>query len=333
MNPKNSNQQKESCGSVKRIMNFISQKTKVLVALFLILGIQGCHQQASPTTDSVEEDKDRRALIMTVSEPIRFMAERITDDSWATIKFPADASVVDPVYWNPSPDTMRRYQNADLILLNGGGYAKWIKSASLKLSRLHDTSAAFKDRFILAKDAVLHQHGPDGEHSHEGYANTTWLDFELAGMHADAILEVLIKQWPDHEETMKKNHSILRNEFNKLHQEMLDIAKQIGNTPLLASHPVYQYPTKVYGLKIHSLHWEPDTTPDETEWRDLDFFLTSIPAQWMIWEDTPTEATQVMLKQRKIKWVVFRPQGGLIESGDFLSSMQTNLKALRSIKP
>ncbi|HAQ98200.1 MAG TPA: hypothetical protein DCR61_02495, partial [Verrucomicrobiales bacterium] len=160
MNPKNSNQQKESCGSVKRIMNFISQKTKVLVALFLILGIQGCNQEANPTRDSVEEDKDRKALIMTVSEPIRFMAERITDDSWATIKFPADASVVDPVYWNPSPDTMRRYQNADLILLNGGGYAKWIKSASLKLSRLHDTSAAFKDRFILAKDAVLHQHGP-----------------------------------------------------------------------------------------------------------------------------------------------------------------------------
>jgi hypothetical protein len=53
----------------------------------------------------------------------------------------------------------------------------------------------------------------------------------------------------------------------------------------------------------------------------------------MIWEDTPTEATQGMLKQRQIKWVVFRPQGGLIESGDFLSSMQTNLKALNSIKP
>jgi hypothetical protein len=96
---------------------------------------------------------------------------------------------------------------------------------------------------------------------------------------------------------------------------------------------VYQYPTKAYGLKIHSLHWEPDTTPDESEWKDLDFFLTSNPAQWMIWEDTPTEATQGMLKQRQIKWVVFRPQGGLIESGDFLSSMQTNLKALSSIKP
>ena len=164
MNPKNSNQQKESSGSVNRIMNFISQKAKVMVALFLILGIQGCHQETNPTTDSVKEDKDRRALIMTVSEPIRFMAERITSDSWATIKFPADASVVDPAYWNPSPDTMRRYQDADLILLNGGGYAKWIKSASLKLSRLHDTSAAFKDRFILAKDAVVHQHGPDGEH-------------------------------------------------------------------------------------------------------------------------------------------------------------------------
>ena len=314
-------------------MQLLSQKMKAMGALLLILGIQGCDQKPNQTPGNSQKETDRKALIMTVSEPIKYMAERITDDSWATIQFPAKPSVADPAYWNPSPEIIRRYQKADLILLNGGNYAKWIEAASLKVSGLHDTSSAFKDRFILAEDAVVHQHGPEGTHSHEGYATTTWLDFELAGLHAVAVFEALKKQWPEHKDAMQKNHSLLKEDLNQLHLEMLDISKQIGIIPLLASHPVYQYPAKAYGLNIHSLHWEPDTTPDENEWKALETFLSTTPTQWMIWEDTPTEETQNLLNQRKIKWVVFRPQGGTPQSGDFLSSMKANLKALRSIKP
>jgi zinc transport system substrate-binding protein len=313
-------------------MKHLIQNTKVAGALLLMLGIQGCDQQPSQTSNISGKEINRSALIMTVSEPIRFMAERITDNSWATIEFPADASVADPAYWKPNPETIRRYQEADLILLNGGGYAKWTQGASLKISRLHDTSTTFKDRFILAEDAVVHQHGPEGTHSHEGYATTTWLDFELAGLHADAVFEALKNQWPEHEDAMQKNQARLKDDLNKLHRDMLAIANQIGTTPLLASHPVYQYPAKAYGLNIHSLHWEPNATPGESEWQALDVFLASTPTQWMIWEDTPTDETQNQLSQRKIKWVVFRPQGGVPASGNFLSSMKANLEALRSLK-
>ena len=333
MNPENSSHLEEYPHTLQKIMKLLTLKFKVIGSLLLMSGIQGCNQQPSPITETSQKETEGKALIMTVSEPIKFMAERITDESWATILFPADASVVDPAYWNPSPEIIRHYQEADLILLNGGGYAKWITAASLKISRLHDTSSAFKDRFILAEDAVVHQHGPEGKHSHEGYATTTWLDFELAGLHADAVLEALLKQWPAHKDTMQKNHSLLKEDLNQLHRDMLQTAKQIGTTPLLASHPVYQYPAKTYGLNIHSLHWEPDTTPEENEWQALDAFLATTPSQWIIWEDTPTSETQTLLKERKINWVVFRTQGGAPTSGDFLSSMQENLEALKSIKP
>ena len=84
---------------------------------------------------------------------------------------------------------------------------------------------------------------------------------------------------------------------------------------------------------MHSLHWEPHASPGEAAWEALDAYLESNPTEWMLWEDTPVQAIQDQLASRKIKWVVFRPQGGMPQSGDFLSSMQENLKSLAAAFP
>ncbi|MGI9342969.1 MAG: hypothetical protein ACR2QV_08960 [Gammaproteobacteria bacterium] len=49
-----------------------------------------------------------------------------------------------------------------------------------------NTSAGFVDRYVAVDDAVTHPHGPDGEHEHCDLAFTTWLDPELATLHAAA---------------------------------------------------------------------------------------------------------------------------------------------------
>ncbi|MBT5927410.1 MAG: zinc ABC transporter solute-binding protein, partial [Verrucomicrobia bacterium] len=206
-------------------------------------------------------------------------------------------------------------------------------TASLKVSSLHDTAATFNAPFIKLEDAIIHQHGPEGEHSHEGFATTTWLDFELAAQHANSIFLAMKKRWPEHTDSMQNNHALLQKDLKELHDAMLEIKKQIGNIPLLASHPVYQYATRAYNLNIHSLHWEPDATPDANEWQTFDMFLSNNPTKWMIWEDTPTKETQAKLSQRNIEWIVFRPQGGAIKNDDFLSIMRANIEALKSIKP
>lgn len=333
MNPLNSTQLCELPYSERMKRKLLNHPCVILTLMLLITGIQGCSQKPSQTSETNQNEPKSNVLILTVSEPIKYMTQRITDDSWATVEFPANPSVADPAYWTPSADIVRRYQEADLVLLNGGGYAKWTAGASLKKSRLRDTSSAFKDRLILADDAVVHQHGPEGEHSHEGYATMTWLDFELAGLHADAILEALKKEWPGHGEAMEKNHISLKNDLKTLHENILELSQKIGRTPLLASHPVYHYLAKAYNLNIKSLHWEPDTTPSAAEWEALDKLLADNPVEWMIWEDTPTEETQSLLEQRNIKWLVFRPQGGPPKIGDFLAAMHQNVQALGKIAP
>ncbi len=317
-----------------KFANFDVAPMCVFFSVLIALGcLQGCGRPQNQAPVNQSQNQQQKTLIMTVNGPLQYMAERLVDPSWAEVVFPADASVVDPAFWNPSPAIIRQYQEADLILLHGGDYAQWVKTSSLMTSRLHDTSETFRDRFILMEDAIVHQHGPEGEHSHEGYATTTWLDFELAIMHANSIYEALKKRWPENSDTLEKNHSLLVEDLQKLHGAMKTVCNRMGNIPLLASHPVYQYAERAYQLNLHSLHWEPDATPEEKEWLALDAYLKETPTEWMIWEDTPNEETQNKLEERGIQWIVFRPQGGTVSNGNFLSVMKRNIGSLASIKP
>ena len=125
--------------------------------------------------------------VYVVNYPLKYFAERIGgDDVKVTLPVPAD---VDPVYWTPGIADIGAYQQADLILLNGAGYAKWVSKVSLPRSKTVDTSRGFKDQYITVKETMTHSHGAEGEHAHEGLAFTTWLDLSLAAKQAEAIAE------------------------------------------------------------------------------------------------------------------------------------------------
>ena len=65
----------------------------------------------------------------------------------------------DPAFWMPDAATIARYQEADLILLNGAGYAGWVSRATLPPGKLVDTSQTFSDRLIRGEGNVAHLGG------------------------------------------------------------------------------------------------------------------------------------------------------------------------------
>lgn len=130
-----------------------------------------------------------RPVVAAVNYPLAFFAETI-GGTLVDVAFPVPAGV-DPAFWQPSPGDVAIYQQADVLLANGAGYASWLRTASLPTSRLVDTSQAFADRLIETDDAVLHSHGPAGEHSHGTTAFTSWLDPTLAIEQARAVCAAL----------------------------------------------------------------------------------------------------------------------------------------------
>ena len=244
------------------------------------------------------------------------------------MRFPAPAGT-DPAYWEPDTATIEAYQNADLTLLNGAGYEKWLERASLPPSRLVNTSASFEKDYIPLKGAVTHSHGPEGEHTHGGFASTIWLDPQLAQKQANSICDALVRLLPERRVIFEQNFQSLAADLAGLDAELARITAD-WKTPLLASHPVYQYLERRYRLHLTSFHWEPDEMPAESEWRRLERTLRTHRTRWMLWEAAPSGEIAARLAKCNVAAVVFDPCASAPLSGDYLTVMRENIKRLRS---
>ena len=265
--------------------------------------------------------------IYTVSYPLAYFAERIAGDL-AAVTFPAPPDL-DPAFWMPDAETIAAYQGADLILLNGADYAKWLNKASLPRSRLVDTSRAFRDAYIRETGGVSHSHGPGGEHEHGGTAFTTWLDLDQAAQQAGAIAAALARKRSDAKEQIDRNLESLQGDLRRLDEGLSEITRMDPGRPLLASHPVYQYPARRYGLNLRSVMWEPDELPSEAQWSELEGILSEHPAKWMIWEGEPAQQSIARLRALGLESVVVNPCGNRPETGDFMSVMSDNVASLQ----
>ena len=286
---------------------------------FIIAGILGLAQNAGSSDTGP-------LAVYVVNYPLQYFAERIGGGHVA-VTFPAPADD-DPAYWIPDIATIAAYQQADLILLNGAGYARWVRKVSLPRSRIIDTSRKFADQYITTADAVTHSHGPEGEHAHESLAFTTWIDFGLAARQAEAICAAFIRKLPQQRQTFEQNLAALRTDLMALDTAMREIVGQDPARPMVASHPVYDYLARAYGMNIKSVHWEPDEIPNASQWLELQRILEDHPSAWMIWEGQPSTDTTAKLKTMGIGSIVFNPCGNVPDKGDFLSMMRQNLENL-----
>jgi len=270
---------------------------------------------------------ESKVKVYTVNYPLKYFAERIGGEL-VEVGFPVPKDV-DPAFWFPDADIIREYQKSDLILLNGAGYAKWIKKATLPRSKLVNTSKSFKDQYLYIQNSVTHSHGTGEEHSHGEIAFTTWIDPELAIKQSEEIKNSLIKILPDNNKVFEANFSSLKNDLIKVDNSLKDIFAKYSDKPLIASHPVYQYLQRRYKLNLKSVQWEPDEYPNPEKWLELAKILKEHPASLMIWEDEPLSETTQKLQEMEIKSVVFNPCGNVPDKGDYLSVMNSNINNLR----
>jgi zinc transport system substrate-binding protein len=266
--------------------------------------------------------------VFVVNYPMQYFAERIGGEH-VKVVFPAPADV-DPAYWMPDRPTIANFQQADLVLLNGAGYAKWVNKVTLPRFRTIDTSAGFKDRYIEADEVITHSHGSEGDHVHEALAFTTWIDFSLAVEHARAITAALNRKRPALHGIFEKNYALLEKDLMALDGTIKGIVSIDRTRPLVVSHPVYEYFAKRYGLNIESLHWEPDDTLTNAQIMELKSILKEHSAKWMIWEGTAMKQSVEGLKEIGVDSLVFNPCGNTADQGDFLSVMRQNVESLKA---
>ncbi len=265
--------------------------------------------------------------VVTVNYPLYYFADRIGGDL-IDLEYVIPDNV-DPAFWNPDEVALQHYQAADIILLNGANYAKWVENVSMPSSRIVNTSSSFETNLIQLNNTSSHSHGPEGEHEHKGYAFTTWLDFKLALLQATSIKNILLKKMPNEKQFLDENFEKLKKDLESLDTKMLKEASEFNDRELIGSHPVYQYLSKAYNLIIKSVHFEPNEIPTKKQWQELEKLTDRSKKQLMLWEDTPLPELQNKLSDLNIEVIVFKPCGNKPAEGDFLSIMKNNINNLK----
>jgi len=298
---------------------------KLLIITLTVL-LAACTENNS--TEPVSSEVGGKPLVVVSNYPLYFFATQIAGQE-AEVRFPSIEG--DPAMWAPADSDVGTLQRADLLILNGAGYEAWLAFATLPRERILDTTKNAETMLLPMKEATVHQHGPQGEHSHEGTAFTTWLDPLLAIEQARAITLGLSELVPAHAGLFQSNFESLEQRLIELDRSLAGVLSGLADRPVVFSHPVYQYLQNRYAINGRSLHWEPDVEPGTRDWIDFGNLLREHPARLMVWEAAPTAAVQERLSQEGVESVVFNPVANTPKNGDYFNEMEQNLQRLQRV--
>lgn len=277
-------------------------------ALALLLSVAGSPAQSQ-----------ERPTVVTVNYALGYFAERLGGGAIEVV-FPVPDGV-DPSFWRPGISDISSIQGADLIVLNGAGFANWIAKASLPRSRIVDTSRGFADR-LIATETVTHSHGPDGEHSHTGTASFTWLDQEQAVLQARAIAGALAQRGLVEADMIETRLAALVEDLRSMDAAAERLRPLAEGKVLIATHPRYQYLARAYGLNIRSLAWEAGTAPDADQLAELGQLADETGARVLLWEAQPPESARAAVRDLGLAEVVFPTLATEPEGSDYTQRLR-----------
>ncbi len=306
----------------------------VLYALLCALMGVSCSREPEPQAPPSPAQRPRTPLVATTFYPTADFAQRI-GGAFVIVDTPAPPDA-DPATWQPTDEDIERFQEADLIIINGAGYEQWLTNIVLPQTRICDVSADLPDPLITF-ETTTHSHGPRGEHTHKGTDPHTWLDPINAMAQARAIAERLVALNPSREDAYRENLEALLEDLADIDALAGSLAPRLREAVILASHPAYNYFARRYDIPVHNLGLDPQTPLSADDLTQIEHALEDAPptaTRVMLWESPPLDETRALLEQRfDIRSVWFSPietlsLGRQAAGQGFVSMMHENLSRL-----
>ena len=234
----------------------LAMAIRFIVALF-VSHLAGCQPAATPASTSPTSSA-RPLKIAVTSQVLLEMTRAICNDNFEVVKLIPNG--ISSRHWEPSGDDARTLQQAKLILISGAGYEPWKDRVSLPGSRVKDTAAGYYGEFIRIPDAVAHQHGPEGKHSHPGTVWATWLDPDLAIAQLQHVTNACAKVAPEQKSDLETAATKLKAQLEALNPLILQLRElpHPEHFQVIADGPFYQYLTARLDWPLRYMHWEED---------------------------------------------------------------------------
>lgn len=275
---------------------------------------------------STAEKRVGPIVVVAVNEPLRYFAERIGGE-FVEASCPCPMKM-NPSTWSPDSAALEEFNSADLILLNGGGYARWTITTSLPDSRIANTGRAFKEKWLTMAESVRHQHGPEGEHSHEATIGEFWLDPGLAILQAERIERALVSLDAEHATEFGKGLDLLTKDLRKLEQSIRDTVGD--DTQLFAAEPAFEYVAATAGQPLNRLSWANVEEPTESEFARFVEKRASDKTPLFLLSSPSTSKLAKQLEAIGVRTVVF-DICATTSAKSYLDRMRENVELLKQL--
>ena len=139
---------------------------------------------------------------------------------------------------------------------------------------------------------------------------------------------LLVNRWPQRREQVSGNLAALVADIDALDEGYREQAARLADRQIIYSHPVYQYFERRYDLPGHSVHWEPNVMPDETQWQELEQLRQQ--NSLFVWEAEPEAAISERMAAMGLMSVIVDPASNCGDR-EWLEVQRENLSQLRSV--
>jgi zinc transport system substrate-binding protein len=270
---------------------------------------------------------------VTTFYPTEYFASRIGGDQVkVACALPADA---DPSEWKPTAEAIRTLQQAQVIVVNGAEFEKWMPGVALPTSRICDASSPLAPKFIKFA-GTTHSHGAAGQHTHQGTDGHTWMDPNNATVQAEQVLGAMCRRWPEHERLFAERFGTLAADLKALDARFVALSEGVRAISLIATHPAYNYIAARYEWDVGSLDLPPEEPPSEGSLKALAAMVAASKDRPLVllFESPPHEAiVKALAAMPTVRAVTFSPCEMLDQSeraagATYLTVMNANLDAL-----
>lgn len=275
-----------------------------------------CSGETEPPVPADESRPEVAATlkVVTTDRPTQYLVERIGGDSVEAMCLLPDDAAADT--WQPSGEVVAGLTAADLIVTNGAGYAAWMKTASLPVNKVVETSSGVD---LLTIQGPSHSHGTEGEHSHAGVDPHTWMDPQTYLAQAGAVRAALTVHRPDRAAEFDARLALLEADLTMLDGELRSATADLAGVSMAQNHPAFGYLGRRYGLTIQNADLDP-TVPGHPHLHEA----------VVLWEAAPSD--EVKATMADAQHVVLDP----LESGapyDYVAQARANVAVLAGIVP
>ncbi len=234
-------------------------KKTLFITVIVVLIVTGAYLLLN-TDKKTENEKDRAISVMVSILPQVDFVERIGGNRVEVSEMiPPGFS---PATYDPSPDQLRKLQDADIYFRIGH-----IPFEKAQMEKLADINPKMKivdtSKGISLLKMAAHDHNEDNGDVHEeeheqkeGNDPHIWLSPKLVKIQAKHIYDALVEYSPENKDYFTQNYNQYVEDLDELDQKLENAFAPIKDQTILVFHPAFGYLANAYEFHQEAIEIE-----------------------------------------------------------------------------